>query len=643
MINPKIQKHHKMLKSNALTAALVLLSVSLFAQAPDGYYSSAEGLTGENLKTELHQIIKDHNARTYDQLWNDVQSTDEKTNGKVWDMYSDNPDGTPPYEFTFVDDQCGNYSAEGDCYNREHSFPKSWFNENDPMYTDLFHIYPTDGYVNQKRQNYPYGETTNPDWTSQNGSKTGTCSYTGYNGKVFEPIDEYKGDFARTYFYTVTRYENLVDGWESNSSYADAVLNGTTYPALEDWVINMFLEWHHNDPVSQKEIDRNNEVYNIQNNRNPFIDHPEYVDEIWGEPGQNTKPIISYVKTVPASPGLSDKVFIKASITDNTGTIESAQTDWGYNTDNLDNTISMSDKGDYYLTDTAIPEHDKGTTIHYQVTATDDSSASSLSSIKSYTVQVVPDTILSENFSVCPPTNWTIKNISSSEDWSCTSGYMDINAYGSNAACNDWIISPKLNLSDYKNDTLSFETWTQYSDSYYPPIEVKYSTNYTSGDDPSTADWTSLSCTLSPENSEKWTKSGKIDMTGIDSENVHIAFQYTSSGTDAGSSSWWKLDNVLLHGQAISDTSTFIKDQQVSVIEIYPNPVRNQLYIESMHTVSISKIVLYSLSGKPIKSRNYSKPITGSISLKTNGVSRGTYILKIITPQSTYSKKILIQ
>ncbi|MFC2086421.1 endonuclease, partial [Bacteroidota bacterium] len=223
-----------------------------------------------------------HTERTYTNLWTDFQKTDKKDDGSVWDMYSDNPAGAEPYTFTFVTDQCGTYATEGDCYNREHSFPKSWFNEGSPMYSDLFHLYPTDGYVNGQRSAYPFGEVSSPTWTSQNGSMRGTSSYAGYTGTVFEPIDEYKGDFARTYFYMATRYENVISGWENFSTDGDAVLDGTTYPCYETWFVNMLLEWHTNDTVSQKEINRNDSVYTIQGNRNPYIDHPEYAGYVWG-------------------------------------------------------------------------------------------------------------------------------------------------------------------------------------------------------------------------------------------------------------------------------------------------------------------------------------------------------------------------
>ena len=132
------------------------MAVLLHAQAPAGYYAPAKGKKGSSLKTALYAIITDHTARSYDNLWTDFRKTDARADGKVWDMYSSITN------YTFGNDQAGNYKREGDVYNREHSFPKSWFDDAKPMYTDLFHLYPTDGYVNGRRSNYPFGETKIP-------------------------------------------------------------------------------------------------------------------------------------------------------------------------------------------------------------------------------------------------------------------------------------------------------------------------------------------------------------------------------------------------------------------------------------------------------------------------------------------------
>ncbi|MDO9512260.1 MAG: endonuclease [Bacteroidales bacterium] len=249
---------------------------TLQAQPPTGYYNGTDGLIGTALQSKLHDIIKNHTSLTYSGLWNAFYTTDDRPDGKVWDMYSDIPSGNPPYLYTFGSNQCGNYNSEGDCYNREHSWPASWFNDKYPMYTDLFQICPTDGYVNNRRSNYPYGVVGSTTWSSMNGSKLGSNTYPGYSGTVFEPINAYKGDFARNYFYMGTRYLGEDAGWASNGM--------VTGSQLKTWAANMLLEWHTNDPVSLKETDRNNAVYTFQHNRNPYIDHPEFAVRIWGDP-----------------------------------------------------------------------------------------------------------------------------------------------------------------------------------------------------------------------------------------------------------------------------------------------------------------------------------------------------------------------
>ena len=154
------------------------------------------------------------------------------------------------------------------------------------MYYDLFHLYPTDTKVNNTRGNEPFGETEGSAKknSANNFSKYGTCTYPGYTGNVFEPNDIYKGDFARTYFYMVTCYENEItsNDWNNGKTHT---LDGNKYPGLQEWQLNMLMEWAAKDPVDQpieKETPRNNVVYGIQGNRNPFIDYPGLEEYIWG-------------------------------------------------------------------------------------------------------------------------------------------------------------------------------------------------------------------------------------------------------------------------------------------------------------------------------------------------------------------------
>jgi endonuclease I len=275
------------------------------AGLPANYYSSATGLNCQALKTQLKTIIStNHTALSYSGVWQAFQYTDLKRNDAntanvIWDMYSDNPTGPDPYTYTLFTNQCGNYNSEADCYNREHSFPQSWFSEASPMVSDLHHVFATDGYVNNIRGNFPFGEVASPTVTTMNGSKRGANSFPGYTGTVFEPINEYKGDLARAQLYMAVRYEDQINNWWSNGNANEVLLSPTDQPdaakrklqVFDTWHLQLLFKWHNQDPVSTKEIDRNNAIYysvvndngvnKTQGNRNPFIDRPEYASLIF--------------------------------------------------------------------------------------------------------------------------------------------------------------------------------------------------------------------------------------------------------------------------------------------------------------------------------------------------------------------------
>jgi endonuclease I len=286
---------YQLLRTVWLTLAFITTNVFTQAAIPSGYYNSCEGKKGQELLTALYQTIGSHTDVSYSGLWSLYKTSDVDSNGKIWDIYSTK-------RWTYSSEQCGTYSVIGDCYNREHSFPKSWFNDKSPMYSDAFHIYPTDGKVNNQRGNYPYGECANgSSIASSNGvsalGKLGTCTFSGYTGTVFEPDDQYKGDLARSYFYMIACYNNQVSGWTSE------MLNGTSYPAFSDWALNLLLKWHREDPVSEKETNRNEAIYAAQKNRNPFIDYPELVEYIWGN-----KTTSNWSSTLNADPSIATPV-----------------------------------------------------------------------------------------------------------------------------------------------------------------------------------------------------------------------------------------------------------------------------------------------------------------------------------------------
>ena len=254
-----------------MLAIMLAMFIGATATIPAGYYNSLDGKSGQALKNAIHELALRHTVLSYYSLWNYFPETDcyPDNKNKVWDMYSNRN-----YYFT------NTYGM-----NREHSLPKSWWaasgaNENTdlyPSYTDIMHLYPADAEANSAKLNWPLGEVSRIDY--DNGvTKVGSpkIGQGGGASEVFEPDDRYKGDFARTYFYMACTYQHY--HWRYTYQ-----LTNDNWKSLNDWSIEMLCRWARTDAVSDKEVDRNDAVQRIQNNRNPFIDIPELFEYIWGD------------------------------------------------------------------------------------------------------------------------------------------------------------------------------------------------------------------------------------------------------------------------------------------------------------------------------------------------------------------------
>ncbi len=266
------------------------LGLSLQAQIPADYYQSAFNKSGYELKSALSNIIFDHTELWYGSdapggLWHAFRTTDTRPDGTVWDIYSN-------CEFFPWDD--GHVAGSGECQGgtqQEHTFCQSWMNYCEtPLYTDMFHMYPVDAWVNGRRNNNPFGEVPDDeDWTTrwfENGARLGYNAFVGEDmtstcGIAYEPADEYKGDIARGFLYIATCY-----------MFADSAFSEdyemTFRSQLRPWALDLMLKWNRQDPVSQKEIDRNNLIYTqFQHNRNPFIDYPELAELVFAKDSAN--------------------------------------------------------------------------------------------------------------------------------------------------------------------------------------------------------------------------------------------------------------------------------------------------------------------------------------------------------------------
>ena len=337
---------------------------SLLADMPRDYYpNSLEGKNGAELKTELHNLLKNHTrlpygSRDYNQIactWTVFKKSDVRPNKKVWDMYSNNS-----YNFS-------NGAGATKGMNIEHSVPKSWWGDAydetatpltrfkyDGSY-DLHHLTPSDAAANTAKSNYPLGEVDSPLF--DNGvTKVGTGQANGRATNLFEPADEYKGDFARMYLYFVTCYQDY--SWKSS---ALSMFAQNSYPTLNSYGQSLLLKWHRQDPVSQKEIDRNNAVYSFQGNRNPFIDYPNMVEYIWGD---STNYEFSFSGQSTSAPSISisnDKIEFGYI-----GTETSKDKEIYIKGKNLTTDITAkllnNDSGDFSLGMSNLPAHELNTT-----------------------------------------------------------------------------------------------------------------------------------------------------------------------------------------------------------------------------------------------------------------------------------------
>jgi endonuclease I/chitodextrinase len=585
--------------------------LSAFAQIPTGYYDGTAGLTGAALKTKLSQIITNgHSAGSYNGLWTAYQTTDRdyyyENDGTILDIYSENPNGPDPYNYTVVTNQCGNYSAEGACYNREHIVPQSLFNEASPMVSDAHFIRATDGKVNGMRSNYPFGKVGSASYTSLNGSKLGTSVSEGYSGTVFEPIDAFKGDVARMILYFVTRYENKLSTFSTGD-----MLGGSAFPGLQAWELNQLLAWSAADPVSPAEIGRNNATYAYQGNRNPYIDHPEYVDQIWGTPVVDTQAPTAPTNLVTSNPSSNSISLSWTAATDNIGVVA----------------YDIYKDGVFYSTVTGITATVSGlnasTTYNFYVIAKD---AAGNPSPASNTAQGTTlaggqpgGSCGTEDFSNIPAaaSNYATRTWSNNSiDWTATDARTDETING-------------------KAITLRIGNLTSTSVSGgIQSLTLTTALKYGSGSGVLNVEVNGVQVGTIPYSAT----TGATTTTTINNINVsgNIIIKITNPITATNGPrvaiddlSWTCYSGTLATIENSKDKTDF---------KVYPNPVRNnELFIKGENISKISKAQIYDLSGKLIET--IENPFKNSNKINLKGLAKGNYILKT----DSFSTKFIVE
>lgn len=326
----------------------LLITVDANAQIPSGYYDDAVGKTGANLKSSLNGIISGHTTYPYTSsstdVWDILKEADEDPNNSsnVIGIYSG-----------FSMDADAEY-ASGSGWSREHVWAKSRgdFGTSQGPGTDCHHIVAEDISTNSARnnRNFDYGDSF---YTDGSGTYSGATESKTSSDWIWEPRDSKKGDVARMIFYMATRYEG--SGSEPDLELTETLLtNSDTSPSHAK--LSVLLEWHLNDPVSTEEQARNEVIYSYQNNRNPFIDHPEYVCEIWTCPViTNDAPTFTSTATTSVSTSVLYTYNITTDDTDADALTITATTkptwltfvDNGDGTATLNGTPTISNVGDH--------------------------------------------------------------------------------------------------------------------------------------------------------------------------------------------------------------------------------------------------------------------------------------------------------
>ena len=584
-----------------LIVGLLFSAANIFAQIPTGYYDGTAGLTGAALKTKLSQIITNgHQTKSYDNLYNGYPSTDSdnyyEKDGSVLDIYSENPSGADPYVYQHGVKKCGNYNTEGDCYNREHIVPQSFFGSSSPMVSDIHHIPPTDGKVNGMRSNNPFGVVTSPSFTSQNGSKLGKNTTAGYSGVVFEPIDAFKGDIARMVFYFVTRYESKLSSFSTGN-----MLGGSAYPGLQNWELQVLLAWNAADPVSQREIDRNNAAYAYQGNRNPYIDNPTWVNDVWGGSAPSTD---TQAPTIPTNLTVSNTTSSSVSLS------------WTASTDNVGvSGYEIYVNGNYTTTATSTTTVVNGltssTTYSFYIIAKD--AAGNLSTQSNS----VNGTTTASSGGETPPTSCGTENFESIP--AAASSYTT-NTWTNNGITwtavdsrTDQTINGKA--ITIENGTLSSSTISGGISSLTVTTQMKFTGNpgtfnlYINGDMVGTIPYSST-----------------ITTTTI--PNINVSENTTISITDnsaIGSGSRGRVAFDDLSWTCYTNLAT--AENNIQSFNIYPNPVKNNtLYVSGKNIEKIKRVEIYNVNGilvqvieKPFNNKNY---------LVLKNLPKGMYFLK---------------
>ena len=617
----------------------LLLGFATIAKAqPVGYYNGTEGKIGDELKTALNEIVSHHVDFSYGF-------------SKYIINYSDaDPDNPNNVILFYLQDSrdADNYGTGGDFINREHVWAKSHGNFTDkmPMYSDTHNLRPADASVNEDRGNKDF------DNIQPNGNQNPEALYCYYTDSTWEPGPLTKGQVARILFYMATRYEG-------NDGEIDLSLvrHNHTYPDPLHGNLNALLQWNKEYPPSDFERRRNERLYRIQQNRNPFVDHPEFADFIWDNKTPDDINFSNFSMN-PAYPIPGEQVSIAVDIS-GSKTVNQVSLNWGSTYNSKDNQTSMQASGTSYSASIQPSGFQPGDLLYLTVKAqTADSTYSWRTSyrypenIAAATITSIPDVQGTTDVSPMNGQEVTIAGrVTANYDYSfylqtSDKTYSGINVYNSlfRGKPGDSLVV-RGTISEYNNLTEIGDVTYTYN--FHDQKEVTPVTITTA--DFSEA-YEGMLVTVKGVSFEKAGQTIPVANTSFnfaDKDGIGVIYITSSSRLVRKSLPTGYVDVTGVLSQYQNTYQLLPRDEndfklltdapaiEQAKISIYPNPVQNTLSISTQK--SVQQVMIYNLMGQEVYHAN---PKSNQISLSK--LYPGFYLVRVVMENGdSFQKKIL--
>lgn len=620
-------KHFKLL--------FLLFSFSLFAQVPSYYNGVNLTKTGNDLFLELATKI----ASTHQGIPYTSSSTD------TWDvLYQADQDPTISnnvllvYGYNDTDTDNNNDRTRAKSYsgatasmdwNREHVFAKSLANpslETDSAGpgTDLHNLKPADAGQNSSRNNRKF--------TTGSGN-SGIISTDG----GWYPGDEWKGDVARIVMYMYMRYHGTGTQISTTNCLPKNVGFGTTM-SIDPNMVELFLKWNAEDPVSTFEANRNDVIFSYQKNRNPFIDNPYLATLIWGGIAADDN------WNLTGSSSDTEAPSVPSNITTSQITGDSANVQWTAASDNVgvyDYLVYLN--GNFVVstnTNSTVLSNLSGSTNYTVAVEARDAAGnkSAQSTVANFTTLAGDVFLIKEDFNNCNNLTFSFYSEASSKNWVCqavfgsnNSGSVGINGYQEDVPSKDWMITKTaINFDTYTNEKLNFYADAAYGSS---TLELVYSADYNGINNPKDFTWTNVPGVTIPTHSnggsvEEVFTFENIDLSSL-TGNVYFAFRYYSNGSPTR----WTVDDFEIFTRPNLSVGTIKAEKNTKV---FPNPLKDKLTIGG--NIVFSKALIYTTAGKLLAE----KEILDN-QLDVSFLNSGSYLFQFITKEGATFSKLLMK